>query len=135
MILSGALKRAVRWRWIATNPITQAEAPPQPTPNPQPPTAEQAARILNEAWTDPDWGVLVWLTMVTGFRRGELCGLRWRHGDLANGVLRLERSIGQLNGHTWEKDTKGLSSQRWNGASLLGVCCGQSAFEGEVEGV
>ncbi len=106
VILSGALKRAVRWRWLATNPIEQAEPPPQPTPNAQPPTAEEAARILDEARADPDWGVLVWLTMVAGFRRGEACALRWRHVDLVNGVLVLERSIGQLNGHTWEKDTK-----------------------------
>ncbi len=105
-ILSGALKRAVRWRWIATNPIAQAAPPPQPKPNPQPPTAEQAARILNEAWKDPDWAVLIWLTMVTGFRRGELCAIRWRHLDLAAGVLTLEKSIGQRSGRTWEKDTK-----------------------------
>ncbi|MGH3825238.1 MAG: tyrosine-type recombinase/integrase [Pseudonocardiaceae bacterium] len=105
-ILSGALKRAMRWRWIATNPIAQAVPPPQPKPNPQPPTAEQAARILNEAWQDPDWAMLVWLTMVTGFRRGELCAIRWRHVDLEAGVLTVERSIGQRSGRTWEKDTK-----------------------------
>jgi integrase/DNA-binding transcriptional regulator YhcF (GntR family) len=105
-ILSGALKRAVRWRWIATNPIVQAVPPPQPKPNPQPPTAEQAARILSEAWQDPDWAMLIWLTMVTGFRRGELCAIRWRHLDLTAGVLMLERSIGQRSGRTWEKDTK-----------------------------
>ncbi len=105
-ILSGALKRAVRWRWIAINPIAQAVPPPQPKPNPQPPTAEQAARILSAAWQDPDWAMLVWLTMVTGFRRGELCAIRWRHLDLAAGVLMLERSIGQRSGRTWEKDTK-----------------------------
>ncbi|HEX6402428.1 MAG TPA: tyrosine-type recombinase/integrase [Pseudonocardiaceae bacterium] len=105
-ILSGALKRAVRWRWIATNPIAQAAPPPQPKPNPQPPTADQAARILNEAWQDPDWAMLVWLTMVTGFRRGELCAIRWRHVDLQTGVLTVERSIGQRSGRTWEKDTK-----------------------------
>ena len=105
-ILSGALKRALRWRWIATNSIVQAVPPPQPKPNPQPPTTEQAARILNEAWQDPDWAMLIWLTMVTGFRRGELCAIRWRHLDLAAGVLMLERSIGQRSGRTWEKDTK-----------------------------
>jgi len=105
-ILSGALKRALRWRWIATNPIAQAVPPPQPKPNPQPPTAEQAARILNEAWQDPDWAMLVWLTMITGFRRGELCAIRWRHVDLDAGVLTVERSIGQRSGRTWEKDTK-----------------------------
>jgi integrase len=44
--------------------------------------------------------------MVTGFRRGELCAIRWHHLDLGAGVLALERSIGQRSGRTWEKDTK-----------------------------
>jgi hypothetical protein len=39
-ILSGALKRAVRWRWIATNPIARAEPPAAPKPNPRRPTAQ-----------------------------------------------------------------------------------------------
>jgi len=111
-ILSGALKRAVRWRWIALNPIDQAEPPSQPRPNPQPPTAEEAARILGAAWSDPDWGLLVWLTMITGFRRGELCGLRWRHLELDAGVIQLERSIGQRSGRTWEKGTKTHQQRR-----------------------
>jgi integrase len=111
-ILSGALKRAVRWRWIATNPISQAEPPAAPKPNPQPPTAEEAARILAEAWADPDWGTLVWLAMTTGVRRGELCGIRWRHLDLQGGVLRLNRSIGQRSAQLWEKDTKTHQQRR-----------------------
>lgn len=106
VILSGALRRAVRWGWIGRNPIENAEAPPQPTPKPRPPSAEEAARILKAASDDPAWGVLVWLTMVTGFRRGELCGLRWQDVDPLTGTLSVERSIGQLDGHTWEKDTK-----------------------------
>jgi len=106
VILSGALKRAVRWHWLSTNPIENAEPPPQPVANPQPPSAAEAAQILNEAWSDPDWAVLVWLTMVTGFRRGELCGLRWHHLDLVGGVLTVDRSIAQLDTRTWEKDTK-----------------------------
>jgi integrase len=32
-------------------------------------------------------GLLLWLTMVTGFRRGELCSLRWRHLDLERRLL------------------------------------------------
>jgi integrase len=55
---------------------------------------------------DQDWGTLVWLAMVTGMRRGELCGLRWRDVDLEAGVLALSRSIGQRNSAVWEKDTK-----------------------------
>lgn len=112
VILSGALKRGVRWRWIVSNPIEHAEAPPQPVAQPRPPTAQEAARILNDAWQDPDWAVLVWLTMVTGSRRGELCGLRWRDVDLAEGVLSVERAISQHGARKWEKDTKSHRSRR-----------------------
>jgi integrase/DNA-binding transcriptional regulator YhcF (GntR family) len=112
-ILSGALKRAVRWRWIATSPITQAEPPAAPKPDPRPPTAAEAARILNEAWVvDVDWGVLVWLAMVTGTRRGELCALRWEHLDLDAGVLAVRRSIWQRGRQAGEKDTKNHQQRR-----------------------
>ncbi len=65
-ILSGACNRAVRWGWRGTNPIDQAERLPGGKPDPQPPTPDQAARITTEAWTDPDWGMFVWLAFVTG---------------------------------------------------------------------
>jgi len=111
-ILSGGLKRAVRWRWIGTSPIAQAEPPPAPKPDPQPPTAAEAARIVTEAWADPDWGTLVWLSMVTGARRGELCALRWEHLDLTAGVLAVRRSIWQRGKEFGEKDTKDHQKRR-----------------------
>ncbi len=106
-VLSGAYKRAVRWRWVGTSPMDQAEPPPVPTPDPQPPTPEEAARLVSEAGRrDPDWGMFVWLIMVTGARRGELCGLRWRNVDLTRGVITIRRAIAQVRGETEEKDTK-----------------------------
>jgi integrase len=106
IVLNGAFARAVRWRWIGTNPVQQAEAPPQPAPDPNPPSPTQAARIVGEAWRDPDWGMLVWLAMTTGARRGELCALRWDRIDFATGVLDIRTAIAQINTRTWEKDTK-----------------------------
>jgi integrase len=111
-VLSGALNRAVRWRWLATNPIAEAELPPAPSP--QPPSAQEAARILAEAWKDPDWGRLVWVAMVTGLRRGELCGIRWRHVDLDTGVLALERASGSAVARPGRRTRRPTSS----GASL-----------------
>ena len=92
--------------WITANPIVFAETPPAPKAKPWPPSPEEAARILTEAWADPEWGTLVWLAIVTGVRRGELCALQWRDVDLSTGVISVSRSIGQRNRDTWEKDTK-----------------------------
>jgi integrase len=112
-ILSGSFKRAVRWRWVGVNPMTQAEPPRAPKPNPQPPSAAEAAKIVNEAWRrDPDWGVLIWLALTTGARHGELCGLRWTHVDVVGAVLTLRRSIAQHGGEIWEKDTKTHQQRR-----------------------
>lgn len=106
-ILSGAYKRAVRWRWVSTSPMGQAEPPSAPAPDPQPPTPDEAARLIAESFrVDPDWGMLVWLTMVTGARRGELCALRWRHVDLERTVVTVRRAIAQDGNDTEEKDTK-----------------------------
>lgn len=111
-IISGALKRAVRWGWISSNPIVFAETPPAPKAKPRPPSPEEAARILTEAWADREWGTLVWLATVTGVRRGELCALRWRDVNLSTGVISVSRSIGQRNRDTWEKDTKDHQHRR-----------------------
>jgi integrase len=84
-ILSGAYKRALRWRWVSVSPTAQAEPPPAPKSNPQPPSAEEAARIINAAWRDPDWGAFLWVAMTTGARRGELCAIRWSAVNLEAG--------------------------------------------------
>jgi integrase len=114
-ILSGAYKRAVRWRWLSVNPMAQAEPPPAPKPNPQPPTAAQAARIVNESWRDPDWGALVWTAMTTGVRRGEMCAIRVSSVDLEEGreTIWLRRAIRREPGAGWiEADLKTHQQRR-----------------------
>ncbi|GLZ47864.1 hypothetical protein Acsp06_40490 [Actinomycetospora sp. NBRC 106375] len=111
--LSGALSRAVRWGWISVNPLDAAEPPGGVPNNPQPPTAEQAAAIVEAAFAiDLGWGVLVWLAMVTGARRGELCALRWESVDFERAVLAIRSSIAQEGTKTWEKDTKTHQQRR-----------------------
>ena len=131
-ILSGAFKRAVRWRWVSLNPMAQAE-PPAPKPNPRPPSANEAAAIRNDAWNDPDWGTFVWLAMTTGARRGELCALRWSQVNLDTGVLEVARSIAQDSsrpGRRPPRRTRSVASL-WTprpspsfGSTRIGVLCG-----------
>lgn len=105
-LLHGAFKRAVRWRWVSSNPLLQAEPPAARKPEPRPPTAEETARIVNAAWEDPEWGTLLWLAITTGARRGELCALRWSAVDLDRCVLRLRQSVARKPGGWYLKDTK-----------------------------
>lgn len=110
--LSGALSRAVRWRWITVNPLDQAEPPRGARSEPDPPTPEQAAAILNAAFGEAWWGTFLWLAMTTGARRGELCALRWDRVDLNRAVITIRTSIAQHNTTTWEKDTKTHQQRR-----------------------
>lgn len=84
-----------------------------PQPNPHPPSASDAARLVTEAWKDADWGAFVWLAMTTGARRGELCALRWGHVDLAAAVASLRMSLYvDDDGELKEKDTKTHQQRR-----------------------
>ncbi|HZZ45683.1 MAG TPA: site-specific integrase, partial [Pseudonocardia sp.] len=106
-LLNGAFKRAVRWHWVPINPIQHGEPPAARKPDPHPPTAEEAVRIVNAAWADPDWGTFIWLAIVVGARRGELCAVRWSNLDLARAVLTLRQSVAKDgNGGWYLKDTK-----------------------------
>jgi integrase len=97
----------VRWDWISSNPAIVAKKPRQPVPQPEPPTPEQAGRIVTASWEqDSDWGTLVWLVMVTGVRRAELLALRWSDVDLTTGYLSIRRNYVRVRGKTVEKDTK-----------------------------
>nr|WP_255620941.1 site-specific integrase [Pseudonocardia sp. DSM 110487] len=117
-VLCSAYEKGVRWRWVSQNPVKLVDAPRPTAPDPQPPTPAEAAQIVEEAWQDPDWGMLVWLTMVTGARRGELCGLRWSHVDLPGAVLhdpprdRAARDGAVREGHQDPPATPGAPSTR-----------------------
>jgi integrase len=101
------LSAALRWGWIAVNPLEAVKRPRQQHPQPDPPSTEEAARIVSAAWEqDADRGTFVWLTFITGARRGELLGLAWEHLDLSAGLLTIRRNLVRQNGKTVIKDAK-----------------------------
>jgi integrase len=105
-VLRGALELAVRWRHLGVNRAALARAPSPSRPEPDPPSAAEAAALLNAAWADPDWGLLLWLTMVTGLRRGEVSALRWSHVDVDRGCLLVQRANAQPKAGVLEKETQ-----------------------------
>ena len=69
--------------------------------------------MLSAAWaSDPEWGLLLWLTMVIGPRRGEMSALRWGDVDLSRGSVRIERSNAQPKAGVKEKETKTRQQRR-----------------------
>jgi integrase len=62
--------------------------------------------------------MLVWLAMVTGSRRGELCGLRWREVYLGGGVLTFRQSQGKLAGRQWQRSV-GVDTKTSGGRGCL----------------
>jgi integrase len=106
-IISSALNAAVRWEWIDSNPAKVAQRPKQKPPEPDPPSAADAARLIDRAFElSEDWGTLVWLIMTTGIRRAEVAGLRWSRVDLDAEVVEIRRSYVMSKGKGKEKDTK-----------------------------
>jgi integrase len=124
-IIRGALDRAVRWRHLGVNKAAMAEAPAPRRTEPDPPSADEAARLLNAAWSDPEWGLLLWLTMLTGPRRGEVSALRWRHIDFDRGLLWVHQANAQTKAglkeaqgeeHQDESTAQGRSRRAHRGA-------------------
>jgi integrase len=106
-IISGTLAAAVRWDWIGSNPARVAQRPKAKAPEPDPPSASEATRLLDAAFEmDDGWGTLVWLVMTTGLRRGKVCALRWRDIDLDGETIDVRRSYILHKGVGVEKDTK-----------------------------
>lgn len=112
-VIRRAFRQGVLWGWVATNPAANATQPRLAKPDVSPPDVEQVAEILRAAGeSDPELGHFIHLAATTGARRGELCGLRWRDIDVERGSLRIERSIIEVAGGVFEKDTKTHSSRR-----------------------
>jgi integrase len=96
--LRAALNAAVKQRQLTWNPCAGVELPPAKPAARQRWTHEQVARFL-AVTADDELAVLYRIVVLRGLRRGELFGLRWSGADLENGVLAVDHSILELDGH------------------------------------
>lgn len=94
VVLHRAVAQAVRWGWLARNPVSAATRPAVPRVLISPPTIEQVRALLAAA-ADVDAALACWLqvAVATGARRGEICGLRWSDVDLDDASVRIQRSV------------------------------------------
>lgn len=113
VVLSAALKKAIKWRYIRFSPTEHAELPKQTRKEVKAFTQEEAASFLEAAKADR-YGVLLAFALVTGMRPEEYFGLQWKDVDLTAGTVTIRRAlIWRTRGGGWYfSETKTAQSRR-----------------------
>lgn len=98
-MLSSVFKKGVQWGLIAENPCTRAEHPKAAEIDVQTLGEEDIARLLAAlADAPPQFSVIVQLALLTGARRGEICGLRWSDIDFEQATIAINRTVQYIPG-------------------------------------
>jgi integrase len=106
--IRAALNQAVRWGWVSSNVALRATVASAPRHEMHVPSVEQARALVVRAGetASPDLGPILLFAMLTGVRRGELCGIQWSDIDWAGQLVTIRRSIWQVRSTWGVKDPK-----------------------------
>ena len=93
-MLSSVFRKGVQWGLINENPCARAERPKASEIDVETLDEKDIARLL-EALADvpAHFSVITQLALLTGARRGEICGLRWSDIDFEKGTLSIKRTV------------------------------------------
>ena len=98
MLLHEALDMAVKERLIAKNPTTGTTIPKCNYAEKQVLCDSQLNAFLDMIKREEYWGDLFYVEVMTGLRRGEICGLKWSDIDFGANTLRVQRSVSVKRG-------------------------------------
>lgn len=110
-IVSAALKDAVAWGLLPSNPAAAVRAPRFESPEMRTWSPEEVRRFLAAVADDRLYAMWV-LLVSTGMRRGEVLGLRWRDLDLDRGALAVRQALTEVNYTLTFSDPKTTKSRR-----------------------
>ena len=91
-LLRVALKQAVKWKMISSNPALSVELPKIEKKEMKSLSREEAARFIKAASNDKH-GLIFLLALGTGMRPEEYLGLQWKDINLENGVATIQRTL------------------------------------------
>lgn len=103
-ILTSALKQAVKWQILASNPASMVDLPRMQRKEMQSLSPEDAARFLDVARQDK-WGVIFSVALTTGLRPEEYLGLQWKDINFESGTAVVRRAL------VWKRKGGGWSMQ------------------------
>ena len=98
MMLHEALDTAVRERLIAKNPTNGTTIPKTNYAEKQVLGNEQLDRFLEEIKKEEYWCDFFYVEVMTGLRRGEICGLKWQDISFEENKLQVKRSVSVKKG-------------------------------------
>jgi len=107
-IISAALHQAQRWEMVERNVARLARPPTVPKKELTVPPPERVRALIDAAGAGrtPENATIITLAALTGFRRGELCGLRWSDVDWEDAAITVRRSVWQTESDWGVKDPK-----------------------------
>ena len=114
-VIRTALKQGVRWDWIPVNVAEKATPPKQRKTVTGSQEIANVIQLIDRASNSryPELGLILHLAVVTGARRGELCGLKWVDVKLDERELLISRSVYETaQNDVIEKSTKTHQARR-----------------------
>ena len=94
MVISGAMKHALRMELIYRNPVSLVSPPPQMKRETRPPEIAAVREALELAkYERNDLAACIHLIAYTGLRRGEALGLKWENVNLDGGYVQIVASL------------------------------------------
>lgn len=107
-IIRAALNQAKKWKMTPDNPADDVDLESVSKPEMNVPTVEQARALVVRATesSSPDLGPILLFGMLTGMRRGEVCGVQWSDVDWTSSRITVRRSVWQVRSEWGIKDPK-----------------------------
>ena len=106
MMLHEALDMAVKERLIVKNPTNGTTVPKCNYAEKQVLVDSQLDTFLAAIEAYPEWVDFFYTEVMTGLRKGEICGLKWSDVDFESGKLRVQRAVTRQKGGIHIGETK-----------------------------